>query len=127
MARRGLAYNLKRAPERVIEQCKLNVNRRLESRYGVWKEVDINNQDIQPIMDYAVDEPLDNPPNDPLADAVPDEKVNDSLIISDEELRAKIDEIKNGLHQPSHREKIDQNNNIVNNLLNENSQLLKER
>lgn len=122
MARRGQAYNLKRAPERVVEQCKQNVNRRLNSKfesYNVYKEVDINNNDIQ--LDYAIDEPLD--------DGVPDDKKENSRpIITDEEIPAKIDQIKkpNVLHQLNPHEKIDQNNNIVNNLLSENS-LLKER
>ena len=117
MARRGLAYNLKRAPERVVEQCKANVNRRLNSKYEVYKEVDITANDIQ--LDYAIDDPLDDC-----------KREDGSHFITEEEIRAKIDQIKskkpNGLHQASHREKLDCNNNIVNNLLNENS-LLKER
>lgn len=120
MARRGQAYNLKRAPERVIEQCKLNVKRRLDSKYQVYKEEDINNNEI--LLDYAIDDPL----NEPLVDSS-DTKANGSLTISDEEIRAKIAQIKSKKsNAPHQQEKVDLNNNIVNNLLNENS-LLKER
>ena len=120
MAKRGLAYNLKRAPDRVIEQCKLNVQKRLNSKFEVYKEVDITSNDI--LLDYPAEE-------EDCAASV--RKENGSLIITDEEIRAKIDQIKNkkqnGLHQAGHHEKnYDCNNNIVNNLLSENS-LLKER
>lgn len=124
MARRGLAYDLKKASKTIVENSRMNVEKRL---YKVNRE-DANNNDYTLINETerqpnGLDGKHSNGLNGKHSNGALN-KVNGS--INDEELKEKIEKIKNkkpnGLHRVN-TDKNDLNNNIFNKILNESNEI----
>lgn len=111
MAKWGLAYNLKRASAKLVEQSKTSVTRRLYQKVDDEEEISNNLK-----TDYEIERSLNDHVN---------LNGNANKVLINDEIEEKIKKIKdkkpNGLHQINKNE--DQNNNIFNYVLNETSQL----